>query len=231
MCFPVLDAIFERIYGKNPCKSPTDMGVNRIGFGIVDDEVVQEASRQEIIRRYYKALVGVADGTRREEELNKLELLMQKENLSVTDRHPVPPARSRAAATGAAAAAIELPDGRIVTGKAGTLLGSSAAVLMNAIKDLAGIPHHQLILSPESIAPIQNLKTQYLGSKNPRLHTDEVLIALSATAATNEDAALALAQLPKLRGCQVHSTVMMPEVDQKTFKKLMCDVTCDAKTE
>ncbi len=229
--FPVLNAIFMKIYGTSPYASPTDMGVNMVGNCIIDDEACREASRQEIIRRYYKALVGVADGTRREEELNKLELLMQKENLSATDRHVVPPARIRAEASGSASAAIELVDGRIVTGKAGTLLGSSAAVLMNAIKDLAGIPHEQLILSPESIAPIQNLKTQYLGSKNPRLHTDEVLIALSATAASNEDAALALAQLPKLRGCQVHSTVMMPEVDLKTFKKLMCDVTCDAKTE
>ena len=229
--FPVLNAIFMKIYGKSPYASPTDMGVNMVGNSIVDDEVCREASRQEIIRRYFKALVGVADGTRTEEELNKLELLMQQEELLPTDRNVVPPARSRADASGAAAAAIELHDGRIVTGQAGELLGSSAAVLMNAIKDLAGIPHKELVLSPESIAPIQTLKTQYLGSKNPRLHTDEVLIALSATAANNERAALALAQLPKLRGCQMHSTVMMPDVDLKTFKKLMCEVTCDAKTE
>ena len=229
--FPVLNAIFMRIYGTSPYASPTDMGVNMVGNCITDDEVCREASRQEIIRRYYKALVGVADGTRTEEELNKLELLMQKENLSVTDRHVVPPARSRAEASGFASAAIELPNGQIVTGQTGELLGSSAAVLMNAIKDLAGIPREELILSPESITPIQTLKTKYLGSKNPRLHTDEVLIALSATAATNEQAALALAQLPKLRGCQVHSAVMLPEVDHKTFNKLMCDVTCDARTE
>lgn len=229
--FPVLNAIFMKIYGQSPYASPTDMGVNMVGNSICDDEACREASRQEIIRRYFKALVGVADGTRREEELNKLELLMQQENLLPTHRNVVPPARIRADASGAAAAAIELHDGRIVTGKAGALLGSSAAVLMNAIKDLAGIPHKELILSPESIKPIQDLKVQYLGSKNPRLHTDEVLIALSATAANNERAALALQQLPKLRGCQMHSTVMMPEVDLKTFKKLMCDVTCDAKTE
>lgn len=229
--FPVLNAIFMKIYGTSPYASPTDMGVNMAGNCIIDDEACREASRQEIIRRYYKALVGVADGTRTEEELSKIELLMSQENLSVTNRHVVPPARSRAEATGVAAAAIELTDGRVITGKAGALLGSSAAVLMNAIKELAGIPHEQLILSPESIAPIQALKTQYLGSKNPRLHTDEVLIALSATAANNEDAALALAQLPKLRGCQVHSTVMLSSVDLKVFKKLKCDVTCDAKTE
>lgn len=229
--FPVLNAIFMKIYGKSPYASPTDMGVNMVGNSICDDEVCREASRQEIIRRYFKALVGVANGTRTEEELNKLELLMQQEELLPTDRNVVPPARSRAEASHTAVAAIELHDGRIVTGKAGELLGSSAAVLMNALKDLAGIPHKELILSPESIAPIQTLKTQYLGSKNPRLHTDEVLIALSATAANNERAALALKQLPKLRGCQMHSTVMIPSVDQKTFKKLMCEVTCDAKTE
>ena len=229
--FPVLNAIFMKIYGTSPYASPTDMGVNMVGNCIVDDEACREASRQEIIRRYYKALVGVADGTRTEEELNKIELLMRQEDLSVTDRHVVPAARSRAEALGCAAAAIELADGKIITGKSGNLLGSSAAVLMNTLKELAGIPHEHLILSPESIAPIQALKIQYLGSKNPRLHTDEVLIALSATAANNEEAALALEQLPKLRNCQVHSTVMLSSVDLKIFKKLMCDVTCDAKTQ
>ena len=229
--FPVLNAIFMKIYGTSPYASPTDMGVNMAGNCIIDDEICREASRQEIIRRYYNALVGVADGTRTEEELNKIELLMRQENLSVTDRPCVPVARSRAEALGCATAAIELAEGRIITGKSGSLLGSSAAVLMNALKELSGIPHEHLILSPESIAPIQALKTQYLGSKNPRLHTDEVLIALSATAANNEEAALALKQLPKLRGCQMHSTVMLSSVDLKIFKKLMCDVTCDAKTQ
>lgn len=229
--FPVLNAIFVKIFGTSPYASPTDMGVNMVGNCIIDDEICREASRQEIIRRYYKALVGVADGTRTEEELNKIEMLMRQEDLSVTNRPVVPPARMRAEVTGAAAAAIELADGRIVTGKAGALLGSSASVLVNALKELANIPHDHLILSPESIAPIQALKTQYLGSKNPRLHTDEVLIALSVTAATNAEAALALKQLPKLRNCQLHSTVMLTSVDLKTFKKLMCDVTCDAKTE
>ena len=229
--FPVLNAIFMKIYGTSPYASPTDMGVNMVGNCIFDDEACREASRQEIIRRYYKALVGVANGTRTEEELSKIELLMQQENITVTDRPVVSPARDRAKALGTSVAAIELPDGRITTGKSGDLLGSSAATLVNALKDLAGIPHSVMILSPESIAPIQHLKTQYLGSKNPRLHTDEVLIALSATAATNEVAALALKQLPLLKGCQVHSTVMMSRVDLKTFNKLNCDVTCDAKTE
>ena len=229
--FPVLNAIFMKIYGTSPYASPTDMGVNMVGNCIIDDEACREASRQEIIRRYYKALVGVADGTRREEELSKIELLMRQEDLYVTDRKVVPAARTREESIGTAVAAIELPDGTIITGKSGNLLGSSAAVLMNALKELAGIPHKKLILSPESIAPIQALKTQYLGSRNPRLHTDEVLIALSATAANNEEAALALEQLPKLRGCQVHSTVMLSAVDLKIFKKLFCDVTCDAKTE
>ncbi len=229
--FPVLNAIFMKIYGTSPYASPTDMGVNMVGNCIVDDEVCREASRQEIIRRYYKAVIGVADGTRREEELSKIELLMRQEDLSVNDRPVVAPARNRANEIGTSVAAIELPDGKIITGKSGALLGCSAAVLLNALKELAGIPHDHLILSPESIAPIQTLKTTYLGSKNPRLHTDEVLIALSATAASNEEAAIALKQIPKLRNCQVHSSVMLSSIDMKMFKKLKCDVTCDAKTE
>ena len=155
---------------------------------------------------------------------------MSREGISCTDRPTVTPALVRAEVTGAPAVAIELNDGTIVTGKTGNLLGSSSAALLNTLKVLAGIPHDNMILAPSAIAPIQELKTNYLKSKNPRLHTDEVLIALSATAATNEDAALALAQLPKLRGCQVHSSVLLSSVDQKTFKKLGCDVTCEPKT-
>ncbi len=227
--FPVLKAIFEKIYGSSPYKSPTDMGVNMVGNCIVDDEACKEASRQEIIRRYYQALMGVANGNRTEEEAYKIQLLMNQQQLMLEDRSTVLPARQRAEETGQAAVAIELADGKIITGKNGDLLGPSAAVLLNAIKELAGIPHEKHIISPHAIEPIQTLKTQYLGSKNPRLHTDEVLIALSATAAENEDAAKALSQLPKLKGCQVHSSVMLSTVDRKTFQKLLCDVTCDPK--
>lgn len=228
--FPVLNAIFMKIFGKSPYASPTDMGVNMVGNCIIDDEVCREASRQEIIRRYYKALVGVANGTSTMEELGKIELLMSQENISVTDRPTVKPALDRAAGIGAPAVAIELPDGRIITGKTGELLGASSAALVNTLKELAGIPHEELILSPDALSPIQALKTNYLGSKNPRLHTDEVLIALSATAAYNDQATLALKQLPKLKGSQVHSSVMLSSVDQKTFKKLFCDVTCEPKS-
>lgn len=228
--FPVLNAMFMMIYGESPYASPTDMGVNMVGNCIFDDEVCREASRQEIIRRYYNAVVGVANGKSRQEEVNKLELLMRREGISTTDRHTVTPALVRAEATGAPAVAIELSDGTIVTGKTGNLLGSSSAALLNAIKILADIPHDNKILAPSAIEPIQELKTNYLKSKNPRLHTDEVLIALSATAAYNEDAALALSQLPKLRGCQVHSSVLLSAADQRTFKKLGCNVTCEPKT-
>ncbi len=228
--FPVLNAMFMMIYGESPYASPTDMGVNMVGNCIVDDEVCREASRQEIIRRYYNAIVNVANGKSLPAEVNKIELLMSREKISATDRPTVIPALSRAEATGAPAVAIELADGTMVTGKTGNLLGASSAVLLNAIKILAGIPHENMILSPDAIAPIQELKTKYLKSKNPRLHTDEVLIALSATAATNEDAALALSQLPKLSGCQVHSSVLLSSADQKTFKKLGCNVTCEPKT-
>ena len=227
--FPVLNAIFEQIFGKSPYNSPTDIGSNLPGNCIIDDEACREASRQEIIRRYYQAIAGVADGTKTEEEAFKIELLMRHEQLSVTDRPAVVAARKREDLTGSPAVALELPDGRMITGKTGELLGPSAAVLLNAIKVLAGIPHEKHIISPTAIEPIQKLKTQYLGSKNPLLHTDEVLIALSATASENEDAALALAQLPALKGSQVHSSVMLTAVDRRMFHKLNCDVTCEPR--
>ena len=228
--FPVLNAIFMKIYGKSPYASPTDMGVNLAGKCIFDDDACREASHQEIIRRYYSALVGVANGTSTTEELNKLQLLMSQENLSPSDRPAVKPALERSAQLGVPVVAIELPDGRIITGKTGDLLGASAAALVNTLKVLADIPHERPVLSPDALSPIQTLKTRYLGSKNPRLHTDEVLIALSATAASNEDATLALKQLPKLAGSQVHSSVMLSSVDIRTFKKLFCDITCEPKS-
>lgn len=227
--FPVLNAIFTQIYGKSPYKSPTDMGVNMAGNCIVDDEVCREASRQEIIRRFYQAVAGVADGTRTEAEAYKIQLLMRQEQITVNDRSTVLPALKREEETGFPAAALELPDGRIITGKTSDLLGPSAAVLLNALKELSGLPHEKHIIAPSAIEPIQILKTKYLGSHNPRLHTDEVLIALSATAAENEDAALALQSLPLLRGCQVHSSVMLTSVDKRIFQKLECDVTCEPK--
>lgn len=228
--FPVLNAIFMKIFGESPYSSPTDMGVNMAGNCIIDDEACREASRQEIIRRYYNALTGVAEGKCSQEEVNKISLLMSRENISTTDRSTVTPALDKAKETSAPAAAIELNDSTIITGKTGDLLGATSAALLNALKHLANIPHECKILSPDAIAPIQTLKTKYLGSKNPRLHTDEVLIALSATAAYNEYAALALQQLPKLKGCQVHSTVILSQVDVKTLKKLECDVTYEPKT-
>lgn len=229
--FPVLNAMFMKIHGHSPYASPTDMGVNMAGNCIVDDETCCEASRQEIIRRYYQAIMGLAEGTSTTEEVGKIELLMNQENLTVADRPSVKPAMEKASITGAPAVAIELPDGQIVTGKTGDLLGASAAALVNTLKILAGIDHDVMILSPDAIEPIQKLKTNFLGSKNPRLHTDEVLIALSATAASNDVAAQALAQLPKLKGSQVHSSVLLSSVDRKMFKKLECDVTCEPKSE
>ena len=213
--FPVLNAIFERIYGSSSYKSPTDMGVNMAGNCIVDDEACKEASRQEIIRRYYRALDGLMDGTVPESEAFKIELIMKQAHLSVTDRKVVSSALKRAELTGAPAAALELPNGRQITGKTSDLLGASAALLLNALKELAGIPHDVHVISPEAIEPIQRLKVSYLGSKNPRLHTDEVLIALSISAATLPAAKQALEQLPSLRGCQMHSSVMLSQVDIK----------------
>ena len=229
--FPVLSAIFEKIYGENPYKSPTDMGVNMAGNCICDDEACRDASNQEIIRRYYQALNGLAEGTSTEEEVFKIELLMKQAHITVNDRTVVDAALKRAEETGAPAAALELPDGSIITGKTSNLLGASAALLLNALKKLAGIEDEVHIISPSAIEPIQKLKTSYLGSKNPRLHTDEVLIALSISAATNETAQLALDQIPKLRGCQVHTSVMLSEVDVKQFKTLSIQLTSEAKYE
>ena len=229
--FPVLDAIFERIYGENPYKSPTDMGVNMAGNCICDDSVCREASNQEIIRRYYAALKGLAEGKSQEDEAYKIELLMKQAHITINDRKVVGAALDKAEKTQGPAAALELPDGQIITGRTTPLLGPSAAVLLNALKTLAGLDDDLHLISPSVIEPIQTLKTEYLGSKNPRLHTDEVMIALSICAATDKNAELALKQIPKLKGCQAHSSVMLSSVDQKQFKRLNVQLTSEAKYE
>ena len=229
--FPVLSAIFEKIFGKCPYQSPTDMGVNMVGNCIIDDEVCREASKQEIIRRYYQALERRLEGENNDEEVFKLELLMKQAGISTEDRKVTTAALNCAKETGAPAVALELEDGKIITGKTSDLLGASAALMLNTLKELADIPHKEHVISPAAIEPIQKLKTEYLGSQNPRLHTDEVLIALSSTAATSDLAKLALAQLPKLKGCQVHSSVMLSAVDKKVFKKLGVQLTCEAVYE
>ena len=229
--FPVLSAIFERIFGKCPYQSPTDMGVNMVGNCIVDDEVCREASKQEIIRRYYQALERHLEGEDNNEEVFKLELLMKQAGISTENRKTTIAALDCAKETGAPAVALEMEDGKIITGKTSDLLGASAALMLNTLKELADIPHEVHVISPAAIEPIQKLKTEYLGSQNPRLHTDEVLIALSSTAATSDLAKLALAQLPKLKGCQVHSSVMLSAVDKKVFKKLGVQLTYEAVYE
>ena len=218
--FPVLKAIFERIYGECPYQSPTDMGVNMVGNCIIDDEACREASGQEIIRRYYQTLVNIARGKAAEEEAYKIELLMNKVGVTVQDRKAVPAAQKRAEETGHTAAAMELTDGRVITGKTSELLGACSALLVNALKELAGINHKVLLITPNVIRPIQKLKVEYLGSKNPRLHMEEVLIALSASSESNELADLALRQLPRLRGSQVHTSRMLSAADEKTFQRL-----------
>ena len=229
--FPVLSAIFERIFGKCPYQSPTDMGVNMVGNCIIDDEVCREASKQEIIRRYYQSLERHLEGENNDDEVFKLELLMKQAGISTENRKATTAALNCAKETGAPAVALELEDGKIITGKTSDLLGASAALMLNTLKELVNIPHEVHVISPAAIEPIQKLKTEYLGSQNPRLHTDEVLIALSSTAATSDLAKLALAQLPKLKGCQVHSSVMLSAVDKKIFKKLGVQLTCEAVYE
>ncbi|MBO7358181.1 MAG: DUF1846 domain-containing protein [Lachnospiraceae bacterium] len=229
--FPVLNAIFTEILGESPYKSPTDMGVNMAGYCIIDDDACVEASKQEIIRRYYTALCDLKRGNESHETLYKLELLLKQLNISSADRAVVAAALEREEETGHPAVAIELPNGKIVTGKTSSLLGASAACLINALKELAGIDHDLHLVTKEALTPIQTLKTQYLGSHNPRLHTDEVLIALSVSAATNGSSAKALSKLPELKGCEVHSSVILSPVDEKVFKKIGVHLTCEAKYE
>ena len=230
--FPVLQAMFEKIIGECPYKSPTDMGVNMAGNCIVDDDACCEASRQEIIRRYYKSKMNnLLSGGATDDETYKIELLLKQAHAVPEDRKVVPASLAKEAATGAPAAAMELPDGRIVYGKTSELLGASSALLLNALKELAGIPHEHHVISPDALKPIQELKTNYLGSKNPRLHSDETLIALSVSAASNPEARLALEQLHKLKGCQAHTSVMLSEVDIRQARILGIELTCEPQYE
>ncbi len=223
--FPVLEEMFRQIHGHCPYKSPTDMGVNMAGNAIVDDEVCCEASRQEIIRRYYASACAVRKGKADSSETQKLEVLMRSSGIAPQMRRTVPAALERAAETGGPATAIELEDGTVVTGKTSELLGASAAALLNALKTLAKINHEIQLISPSVLAPIQALKTEHLGSRNPRLHSDEVLMALSFSAVTNPVAALALEQLDRLRSCQAHASVILSPVDVGIYKKLGINLT------
>ncbi len=225
--FPVLNAMFEKILGASPYKSPTDMGVNMAGFCIVDDEACRQASNAEIIRRYYAALCDARTGRIGKDVVSKIELLMSKMGITVEDRKVVMPALEKAEKTGGPAVAIELNDGRIVTGKTGSLIGASAACLLNALKAIGGIDDKVELISPTVIEPLQKLKVNHMGAVNPRLHTDEVLMALAISAVSDPTAKLALDQLDKLKNCEIHSTVILSHVDEKTFKSLGVRVTCE----
>jgi uncharacterized protein (UPF0371 family) len=229
--FPVVNAMFELISGESPYKSPTDMGVNMAGNCIIDDEACCKASEQEIIRRYYKCLCEKKRKGETKDDQFKLESLMRQAKITVKDRGIVEAALKVEEATGNPATAIELPDGTVVTGKTSDLLGASAAALLNALKSLAGIDHDIKLVSPTAIEPIQLLKTEYLGSQNPRLHTDEILIALSASASENPMAKKAMEQIPHLKGCEAHTTVLISSVDEKTLKKLGIQLTSEPKYE
>jgi uncharacterized protein (UPF0371 family) len=229
--FPVLKAIFLRIDEHCPYKSPTDMGVNMVGNCIIDDQACRDASKQEILRRYYQTLCNVINGTCDSDVVYKLELLLNQVNVSAEDRPVIKAANDLADLRKSPAVALQLADETIITGKTSELLGASAAVLLNALKALAGIPHETHVISPLAIGPIQQLKTQYLGSSNPRLHTDEVLIALSISAKEDENARKAMEQLPHLKGCEVHTSVILSEVDRKVFSKLGVHLTSEPTYE
>ncbi|MDD2393705.1 MAG: DUF1846 domain-containing protein [Eubacteriales bacterium] len=227
--FPVLKAVFDEIYGECPYKSPTDMGVNMAGFCITDNDATEAAAQQEIIRRYYKTLVAKRKGFSTDEEVMKVELIMKQLSISTDNRQVVAAALSKQETTGMPASALELPDGRLVTGKTTSLLGSSAALLLNAIKTLGNINDDIHLISPVIIEPIQDLKINHLGNSNPRLHTDEVLVALSISAATNPTAKYAMDQLQYLRGCEAHSTVILSQVDDNVFQKLGINLTSEPR--
>ncbi len=225
--FPVLNTLFEGIYGENPYKSPTDMGVNMVGFCISDDVVCSQASKDEIIRRYYDATNKLADGACNEGEVNKIQLLFNQAKITTALRRVTVAANERRLQTGVHCAAMEMEDGTIITSKTGALLGCCASLLLNVMKHLAGIDHDIKLIPQSMIEPIQKTKVEYLGGHNPRLHTDEVLVAISVLSQHDDNCRRALEQLPKLRGCQMHSTVMLGEVDRKILKKLGCGLTCD----
>lgn len=225
--FPVLNALFEGIYGTNPYKSPTDMGVNMVGFCISNDEVCCNASKDEIVRRYYEAMGKLALGACNESEISKIQMLFNQAKITTDFRRTTIAAKHRLQETGHTSAALELADGTIISANSSQLLGGSAALLLNVTKHLAGIDHATKLIPQSMIEPIQHTKICYLGGHNPRLHTDEVLVALSVLSEKDKLCQRALEQLPRLRGCQVHCTVMLSEVDRKIFKKLGVDLTCD----
>ena len=229
--FPVLKNMFEEIYGTSPYNSPTDMGVNMAGLCISDDEACREASRQEIIRRYYNTMNRYVREECSIDEVNKQELVMNQAKVVVEDRKCVAAANQKAKEAGCFAGAIELEDGTIITGRTSDFMGSCSAILINALKYLANIDDDTLLISPSAFGPIQHLKTEYLGSINPRLHSDEVLIALSLSAVDNDNAKLALEQLPKLKGTQAHITSSIGPMDAKVFSNLGIEVTYDAKQQ
>ena len=229
--FPVVEAMFKKIYGSCPYKSPTDMGVNMVGNAIIDDDVCREASNQEVIRRYYETACQVKRGNASPTQLHKMEMLMRSMDLEPEMRKTVPAARAVAQATGETAMAIELADGKIITGKTSALMGASCAAMLNALKYLAGIADRVKLISPAVLEPITHLKVEHLGNRNPRLHTDEMLIALSMCAATNPTADLAMEQLSRLKDAEVHSTVILSQVDENVFKKLGAHVTCEPAYE
>jgi uncharacterized protein (UPF0371 family) len=225
--YPVLRSMFEKMLGECPYKSPTDMGVNMIADCIFDDEAVRTASKQEILRRYYAALCKRRRDMGSDAEINRLKMLMQQVGVTLADRPCAGAAVERAAQTGQPAVSIELPNGTLVTGKTTPLLGASAACLLNALKNMAGVPKEIKLISPEILEPIQKLKINHFGNHNPRLHTNEVLIALSICATTDEHAAKCMEQLSSLRDCEVHSSVLLSAVDENVFRHLGCNLTCE----
>lgn len=227
--FPVLSAMMTKIMGDSIYKSPTDMGVNMAGFCIVDDEACRQASKQEIIRRFYASQLDAIKGVIPKESVSKIEILMQRLHINLTDREVVGPALEKARVTDSPSCALQLADGRIITGRTGKLLGACSSVLLNALKVLADIDDSIDLLSPAIIEPIQKLKVEHMGSINPRLHTDEILITLAVSAVSDPIARKALGKLKDLKDAQLHSSVILSAVDEMTLKKLGVNLTTEPK--
>lgn len=229
--FPVVRALMEKILGESPYQSPTDMGVNMVGFAITDDDACRDASKMEIVRRYFAAVEAVRRTGVGDEQVDRLKLIMKKAGIDKNYSPARSAALTREQLTGGPVGAMVMPDGSVVTGKTSTRLGAASSLIMNALKHVSGVDLELEVISDEAIEPISKLKTHFLGSKNPRLHTDETLMALSITSATSETAARVLSGLEQLRGCDAFFSVIISPTDETVLRKLGINVCCEPKFE
>ncbi len=227
--FPVLNAMFNKIFGQSPYASPTDMGVNMVGHAIIDNDAACDASCREIVRRYYHAQVDYLTGTINDKSIEKMNNLMSQANVQPNNRKCAVFANEVALDRQVPACGIELNDGKLISGKTSSLLRCSSAALLNAVKYLAGIDQEIELISPTMLQSILSLKNDYLNIANPLLDIDEVLLTLTIASSTDENARKCLEVLPKLKNTEIHSTVILSKKDNNTLRKLNMNLTCDPK--